>query len=156
MTIATYSVIDCAIARNGETMLSLVRKSWGDGAPSHSDLEAVQADVAKILESASLALDVLRTVRRCPDAMAALARFNPGHIADIEAALGLSGECGPTPTATIKPRLACPNCGDETHIYTARDFRWNAEHGQWDDLGFQDDLDCTECDHKWPATPTGG
>lgn len=57
----------------------------------------------------------------------------------------------PTPTAESKPRLACPNCGDETHIYARCDARWNPETGGWIALELEDELDCTECDHAWPC-----
>lgn len=75
-------------------------------------------------------------------------------LARVNAALAplpAESTAAPTPTAESKPRLACPNCGDETHIYARCDARWNPETGGWIALELEDELDCTECDHAWPC-----
>jgi len=46
-------------------------------------------------------------------------------------------------------KVACPECGDEHHIYARADIRWNAEQQAWAIGDIEDQLECTECDASW-------
>lgn len=44
------------------------------------------------------------------------------------------------------PKYACPECGDEHHLYDRADVRWDPEAEEWVVGDCEGTLDCTECD----------
>ena len=48
---------------------------------------------------------------------------------------------------TDKPQqYACPDCGDDNHLYQKRDYRWCPDTRAWRDDGADDGVQCTSCD----------
>ena len=42
--------------------------------------------------------------------------------------------------------LACPECGDSTHLYRKRDETWNPDAGRWEAQEAEASGECTSCD----------
>jgi hypothetical protein len=41
---------------------------------------------------------------------------------------------------------ACPDCGDNEHLYDRADLRWNPIDQAWEIGDAEGNIDCTECD----------
>lgn len=49
-------------------------------------------------------------------------------------------------------KYRCPQCGSSEGLYVRTDARWFPESGLWlpVECGFEEGVDCTECDHIGP------